>query len=122
MPIWRLLLRHWICLAFDFARASAGRSRPARIAMMAMTTSSSMRVKAVVRPDGWRKAFFIVRGNWKQNSISQLDLSGKWFRLEPLAREQARLPACATGPEDIGAGRARPKPGTPDSSRPRRGG
>src|SRR5687768_13711436 len=35
--------------AFSLALAKAGRSRPARIAMMAMTTSSSINVKAVER-------------------------------------------------------------------------
>src|SRR5207249_12246808 len=39
------LLRQPIAWAFCFALASAGRSMPAKIAMMAMTTSSSMSVK-----------------------------------------------------------------------------
>jgi hypothetical protein len=36
--------------ALDFARARAGKSMPAKIAMMAMTTSSSMRVKPRKQP------------------------------------------------------------------------
>src|SRR4051812_1952693 len=40
------LFRHWIRLAFSLARARAGKSMEARIAMMAITTRSSMRVKA----------------------------------------------------------------------------
>src|SRR5258707_127201 len=40
------LLRHCIRCAFALARESAGRSRLARIAMIAMTTNSSIKVKA----------------------------------------------------------------------------
>ena len=46
-PICRSLLRHCAAKAFDFERASAGKSRAARIAIMAMTTNNSMRVNAV---------------------------------------------------------------------------
>jgi hypothetical protein len=35
---------HWIPVALDFALAKAGKSMPAKMAMMAMTTSNSMRV------------------------------------------------------------------------------
>lgn len=45
-PIWRWLLAHWVRLALSLARLNAGRSIPARMAMMAMTTSSSMSAKA----------------------------------------------------------------------------
>src|SRR2546429_8628809 len=45
-PICLRLLAHWIACPFILALASAGKSRPARIAMMAMTTSSSISVKA----------------------------------------------------------------------------
>ena len=38
--------RQLTSLALSFALASAGKSMPAKMAMMAMTTSSSMRVKA----------------------------------------------------------------------------
>src|SRR5436309_1377720 len=41
-----LLFTHAVRLAFSFAFARAGRSRPARMAMIAMTTSSSIRVNA----------------------------------------------------------------------------
>src|SRR6266404_4448000 len=40
------LLRHRIPWAFVFALLNAGRSRPARTAIIAITTSSSIRVKA----------------------------------------------------------------------------
>src|SRR5437773_3850157 len=43
---WFKLLRHWMPCALVLAFASAGRSNPARIAMTAMTTRSSMRVNA----------------------------------------------------------------------------
>src|SRR5437868_7688106 len=46
MPICFSLLRHWVRLALSLARASAGRSKAARIAMIAITTSSSINVKA----------------------------------------------------------------------------
>jgi hypothetical protein len=46
MPIWRMLEVHLICFAFSFALDNAGNNMPARIAMMAMTTNSSIRVKA----------------------------------------------------------------------------
>jgi hypothetical protein len=44
MQSWRWLFMHWMPWAFIFARVKDGRSSAARIAMMAMTTSSSMRV------------------------------------------------------------------------------
>src|SRR5439155_13266344 len=46
MPICRRLFRHLIRLPFSLAVARAGNSNPARMAMIAMTTSNSMRVKA----------------------------------------------------------------------------
>src|SRR6266516_508556 len=42
------LLRHEAVIAFCFAFDNAGKSRAARIAMMAMTTNNSMRVKAQI--------------------------------------------------------------------------
>src|SRR5262245_58599188 len=45
-PSCLVLLAHLIFIAFDFAFASAGNSNPAKIAMIAITTRSSMRVKA----------------------------------------------------------------------------
>src|SRR6266566_3736944 len=45
IPICRRLFEQYVCLDFSFARDNAGRSRPAKIAMMAMTTSSSISVK-----------------------------------------------------------------------------
>src|SRR5258706_15645560 len=44
-PICLLLLRQTIALALDLALASAGSNIAARIAMIAMTTNNSMRVK-----------------------------------------------------------------------------
>src|SRR5438105_846888 len=46
--IWRMLFRSVVSNAWSFARLRAGKSSPARIAMMAMTTKSSIRVKAMV--------------------------------------------------------------------------
>src|SRR5580765_65639 len=42
MPSWRMLLRQAVCSAFDFALLNAGNKRLARMAMIAMTTSSSI--------------------------------------------------------------------------------
>src|SRR5687768_18140506 len=44
----RRLLLHFTTRAFSLAFASAGRSMPARIAMIAITTRSSIKVKARV--------------------------------------------------------------------------
>src|SRR5437660_7807305 len=46
MPICLRLLRHFVWRAFPLARARAGRSSEARMAIMAMTTNSSISVKA----------------------------------------------------------------------------
>src|SRR6266540_3741624 len=43
------LLTHLICWAFCLALLKAGRSMPARIAMMAITTKSSINVKPLTR-------------------------------------------------------------------------
>ena len=43
-PSWRMLFAQAMRLPVSFALPSAGRSIPARIAMMAMTTSNSMSV------------------------------------------------------------------------------
>src|ERR1017187_6333743 len=45
-PIWCMLLRQAVRFAFALARVSAGRSSAAKMAMMAITTNSSMSVKA----------------------------------------------------------------------------
>src|SRR5579862_1178042 len=44
MPICLMLLMQEVCFAFDLALARAGRSIAARIAIMAITTSSSIKV------------------------------------------------------------------------------
>src|SRR5690242_14662751 len=51
-----MLLVHLICCALLFARERAGSSIAAKMAMMAMTTRSSMRVKPVMRLE-FRKAY-----------------------------------------------------------------
>src|SRR5580765_4944096 len=43
------LLRHWMPCAFVFDLLNAGSSRPARMAIIAITTSSSISVKAEAR-------------------------------------------------------------------------
>src|SRR5436309_11196706 len=49
IPICRRLLRHCVILACSLARDNAGRSRLARMAIMAMTTKSSTSVKPLGR-------------------------------------------------------------------------
>jgi len=44
VPICRRLLAHVVCRAFSRTWAKTGKSRTARIARMAITTKSSMRV------------------------------------------------------------------------------
>src|ERR1700722_13403730 len=45
-PHWRMLFMHCVVFAFCLAPANTGNSNPARIAMMAITTSNSIRVNA----------------------------------------------------------------------------
>ena len=49
MAIWRMLLRSAVCFASALLQASAGNNNAARIAIMAMTTSSSIRVNPARR-------------------------------------------------------------------------
>ena len=49
MPVCLRLFRQLVCLALALACASAGSSNAARMAMIAMTTSNSMSVKALQR-------------------------------------------------------------------------
>src|SRR2546430_2313226 len=51
----RWLFMHWIPCALHLARAKAGRSMAARIAIMAMTTSNSINVN----PLEWRGRFIV---------------------------------------------------------------
>src|SRR2546430_1511098 len=62
-PSCLILLAHLIFIALDFALARAGNSSAARIAMMAMTTSSSMSVKAAVQLRGEMSLFIMILGN-----------------------------------------------------------
>ena len=70
----RRLFRHAVPWAAAFALESAGMSMPAKMAMMAMTTSSSMSVNARrVADEGWKLAlerwsnFFMASGVLPQN-------------------------------------------------------
>src|SRR4051794_40451381 len=56
---WRRLLMHLMALARSLAAFKAGRSRAAKIAMMAMTTSNSINVKAHIGRIRWVAAEFI---------------------------------------------------------------
>jgi hypothetical protein len=45
-PIWRMFDAHDVWRALTFAELNAGKSSPARMLMIAITTSSSINVKA----------------------------------------------------------------------------
>jgi hypothetical protein len=53
------LPRQWMAWALALAEASEGSSRPARMAMIAMTTSNSMSVKARVEEDDLRRFLWL---------------------------------------------------------------
>src|SRR6266542_3614899 len=59
--ICRILLRSVVSKAWSFARLKAGKSNPARMAMMAMTTNNSIKVKAIVLRARGRCLGFIKR-------------------------------------------------------------
>src|SRR5688500_6107021 len=63
-----MLFRQYILCPFAFAFASAGKSMPARMAMIAMTTSNSIRVKAANRFSD-----FFVRITWVPSYINSLN-------------------------------------------------
>src|SRR5437764_926191 len=107
MPIWRLLLRHWVCFAFALARASAGRSNPARIAMMAITTSNSMRVNAPRRLIRTAKAAFMDRSwscadaYWNSAQTASHFVAATRFSTQKLLRDHGCIvPAEAEGVVD----------------------
>src|SRR5437773_2801479 len=58
-PICRRLWKQDVCLDTSLARDNAGRSRPARMAIIAMTTSSSINVKPQRGLEGasWENGF-----------------------------------------------------------------
>src|SRR5207253_2951098 len=69
------LLMHAVCFAFDFALASAGNNRPARIAIIAITTSNSISVKPGrrrCRSAKNKKALLIIRMDGLRLSIAKL--------------------------------------------------
>src|SRR5436190_4829131 len=78
-----MLLRHAMPWAFVFALANAGKSKPARMAMMAITTRSSMRVKA------FRQELFLKDSNdeWAR----------RWIIHNAIVRAKQRLQQIRTG-------------------------
>ena len=71
------LLRQLVRLADSFARASAGNNKDARMAIIAITTSSSINVNARVRLHGGTTFFFISQKltGTKQNYTAPQGLS-----------------------------------------------
>ena len=60
MLVWCIFEMHPIACAFFLALASAGNNIAARIAMMAMTTSSSISVNAFLPTEFWRRRFVFI--------------------------------------------------------------
>src|SRR5437867_217297 len=94
---WRLLLTQAVRLAFSFALAKAGNNNPARIAMMAMTTRSSIKVNARsnLDPPGHRlrclePAISNVPPSFVGNHQSKSPFQGK--SKDPFGRHFARNP------------------------------
>ena|SRR2546427_3393345 len=75
------MLLHLAVFAAVFACESAGNSNAARTAMMALTTRSSMRVKASLRPQAWLSAE-------ARQSIFRTSSDGYFVMLAPLSRGQ----------------------------------
>src|SRR5262245_31349905 len=76
MPIWRKLLLHAAEYADAFARFNTGISSAARIAMIAMTTSSSIKVKPLHQEVLWT----VLTGARASGCFSvRMDESGVFF-------------------------------------------
>src|SRR4030095_16206841 len=70
MAICFWLLRHLLASALAFDRASAGSNRLARIAMIAMTTSNSIRVKALLSAPAVLPLLFSIMACFLSTSAS----------------------------------------------------
>src|SRR5260221_1810334 len=68
--IWRLLLRSVVSWARFFAWDNAGNSIAARIAMIAITTSNSIRVKARSETEDNGRVFMVLRSYLMKLTIS----------------------------------------------------
>jgi len=98
----RMLLLQAARMLFSFAEASAGRSRAARMAMMAITTSSSIRVNAPrrIRPGlCFKEGCIIVRGDLSGMSpAAPSAVSASLGREVPRDGPATHRPASATRP------------------------
>src|SRR5947208_14005110 len=65
MPICRRLFKQDVCLDVSFARDNAGRSIPARMAIIAITTSSSINVNPLRGREG---------GSWEKGSATVISV------------------------------------------------
>src|SRR5437899_6511272 len=83
-----ILLRHAMPWALVFALASAGKSKPARMAMMAITTRSSMRVNPL------NQEFFLKdsNGEWARRSV----INDAVVRAEQRLQQKRRRGYCAS--------------------------
>src|SRR2546423_15662184 len=82
-----MLLRHLILCAFALARPNAGRSIAAKIAMIAITTKSSIKVKAAFRP--FTVVFISKRGIQKKSGRSFQRFFAYCVPLETLVQPQS---------------------------------
>ena len=87
-PICLRLLRQLVRFADSLARASAGKSSDARMAIMAMTTSSSIKVNARIRSNGGKRFFFIF-----QNSPGRGQTKPRPWTLQRLIRGDCAWPS-----------------------------
>src|SRR6266513_3167579 len=86
IPACRRFDRQRTVFAFVLARLSAGRSRPARMAMMAITTRSSMSVKA--RFDALRIRFVVRKTRLGQKSLGANVVALMEWRATKLGRRE----------------------------------
>src|SRR5437016_7804655 len=86
MPICFSLLAHFVCNAFDLARARAGNRSAARMEIMAMTTRSSIRVKP--RCLGMLRSVESARLLWRPVALRAEPVTADWFLVSPGMRRQ----------------------------------
>jgi len=68
MPSWRMLFMHAVCFGFAFCLGERGQSMLARMAIMAITTNSSINVKPLLR-EFWN----LRRGSKSYSSVVDMN-------------------------------------------------
>src|ERR1700722_12439670 len=85
----RWLFMHWMPWAFNLELASVGSRRPASMAMMAMTTRSSIRVKAGENEARWGQSQRTARTGWLMRKYW-----GGWGVCHPVAHKHLSGQLC----------------------------